>query len=182
MTSVSSARWFDHVNAVQAGPAMAGWLGDRRSLTRKLSAQDADFHVRRLQQGPARCTADEASLTGLPRRCMVQQREVVLVVAGQPLVYAHTILPLQANAADWPFFRMLGERSLGSYLFSDPLVQRGALQFARLRAGHPLAQRAAAALGRALPRWHARRCVFRRKQGVLVVTEVFSPAIAGREL
>jgi chorismate--pyruvate lyase len=157
---------------------MRDWLTDRRSLTQKLCAHYRHFQVRRLHQGPARCMADEAALLGLARGRMVQQRDVVLVVDAQPLVYAHTVLRLQTSAADWPFFQSLGMRSLGTSLFGDPLVRRGALQYARLRPSHPLAQRAAASLGQAMPRWYARRCVFWRKQGALVVTEIFSPAIA----
>jgi chorismate--pyruvate lyase len=166
------------VNALQASVAMRGWLTDRTSLTQKLCAHYPYFQVRCLQQGPASCTADEAALLGLTRRRKVQQREVVLLGDGQTLVYAHTVLPLQANAADWPLYRRLGARSLGTSLFGDPLVRRGALHYARLRPSHPLAQRAAAALGQVQPRWFARRCLFWRKQGVLLVTEIFSPAVA----
>lgn len=156
---------------------MRGWLTDRTSLTQKLCAHYPYFQVRCLQQGPACCTADEAALLGLARRRKVQQREVVLLGDGVPLVYAHTVLPLQSNAADWPFYRGLGARSLGTSLFGDPLVRRGALHYARLRHSHPLAQRAAAALGQVQPRWFARRCLFWRKQGVLLITEIFSPTV-----
>jgi chorismate--pyruvate lyase len=59
-------------------------------------------------------------------------------------------------------------------------VRRGELEFARLRAGHPLVLRARAALGGSAPPdtvYHARRCVYRRHQGTLLVTEVFLPAV-----
>ena len=97
-----------------------------------------------------------------------------------PVVFAHTIVPLTADASDWPFFSSLGERSLGTTLFGDPLVQRGALHYARLPARHPLSVRACIATGtdyggRPL---FARRCLFKRKNGVLLVTEVFLPAVA----
>jgi chorismate--pyruvate lyase len=107
----------------------------------------------------------------------VRRREVVLLCDEQPVVYAHTVVPLTATTDDWPFFNTLGERSLGTTLFGDPLVQRGEMQFARLRSDHPLARRATAATGLNLPRWYARRCLYQRKQGLLLVTEVFSPAI-----
>lgn len=175
---LSKANWVAHVNAQQASVAMRGWLTDRRSLTQKLRAHYLSFQVRCLQQGPACCTADEAALLGLTRRRKVQQREVVLLGDGVPLVYAHTVLPLQSTAMDWPFYRRLGARSLGTSLFGDPSVRRGALLYARLRHNHPLAQRAAVALGQVQPRWFARRCLFWRKQGVLLVTEIFSPAVA----
>jgi chorismate lyase len=94
------------------------------------------------------------------------------------VVFAHTVVPMSCSAADWPQFSALGERSLGSTLFKDPLVRRGQLEFARIRAGHPLWQRAHDALGGgADPIYYARRCLYRRHQGTLLVTEVFLPAV-----
>jgi len=58
------------------------------------------------------------------------------------------------------------------------------LQFARLPAQHALVRRAVAAAAadglRLAPhaQLYARRCLFRRKNGLLLVTEVFLPAIA----
>jgi len=87
---------------------------------------------------------------------------------------------MSASASDWPLFSALGERSLGTTLFYDPKVRRGELEFARLRPGHPLQARVQAALGGDVPAhetYFARRCVYRRRQGLLLVTEVFLPAV-----
>lgn len=123
--------------------------------------------------------ADEATAIGLRRR-QVREREVLLECDGVPVVYAHTIVPLDATASDWPFFGTLGDRSLGTTLFGDPRVRRGALEFARLHPSHPLALRAARALGMKMfvAPLHARRCLYRRRKGLLLVTEIFLPAIA----
>ena len=180
----SQARWLPHVNGVNPTPPMRGWLVDTASLTLKLAARCTRFRVRRLRQGRAVCLADEVAAAHLPRRRCVQEREVLLQCDGRAVVYAHTIVPLQASATDWPFFGTLGERSLGTTLFGDPRVARGALQFARLPLRHPLMQRARAALGPDSiphPLW-ARRCLYRRRNGVLLVTEVFLPAIAELDL
>ena len=171
------AAWHGHVNASLAPPELRHWLTDRVSLTVKLMAHSAQFRVRKLVQRHAVCLADEAHEIGLMRPTMVREREVMLVCDGVPVVYAHTAVPLAADADDWPFFSSLGERSLGTTLFGDPQVQRGALQFACLRAGHPLHVRAVAAAGIGREALFARRCLFRRKSGVLLVTEVFLPAI-----
>ena len=83
-------------------------------------------------------------------------------------------------ASDWPAFSALGEKSLGSTLFGDPQVHRGELEYARLRATHPLALRACAAAGLVLGEsdmLYARRCLYRRHRGVLLVTEVFLPQV-----
>ncbi len=174
----SRAIWHAHVNGCMAPPELRHWLTDRVSLTVKLIAHSGSFRVQRLAQRRALCLPDEAREIGLARPMMVQEREVLLVCDGVAAVYAHTAVPLIADADDWPFFSSLGERSLGTTLFGDPLVERGQLRYARLSSAHPLHVRAAGATdgvryGEAL---FARRCLFRRKSGVLLVTEVFLPA------
>jgi chorismate--pyruvate lyase len=177
--AVSHARWVRHVNAVNPTPDMRRWLTDKTSLTVKLIARSKRFRVQRLRQQRGLCLADESAAVGLPRRRDVNEREVLLRCDEQPVVFAHTIVPLNATSTDWPFFGGLGERSLGTTLFGDPRVKQGNLQFARLRPQHPLARRASAASGAvANSCWYARRCLYRRKRGLLLVTEVFLPAIA----
>lgn len=177
--AVAVAKWVDHVNGVNAPQEMRHWLTDRVSLTVKLIAHSEAFRVQRLAQQRARCLADEFSVLGLTRINCVQERDVLLRCDAAPVVFAHTVVPLTANATDWPFFSSLGERSLGTTLFGDPLVARGALQYARLPARHPLLARARAATGNefAARPLFARRCLFKRKNGVLLVTEVFLPAV-----
>ncbi|HEX7642253.1 MAG TPA: chorismate lyase [Burkholderiaceae bacterium] len=179
----ATAIWHAHVNNCLAPREARHWLTDRVSLTVKLIAHSGHFRVRRLTQRRAPCLRDEAAAIGLPRPMMVREREVLLECDGVPVVYAHTAVPLTADADDWPFFGALGERSLGTTLFGDPLVQRGALRYARLTPAHPLYRRAAQVTDNACGQpLFARRCLFRRKSGVLLVTEVFLPAIAGLQM
>ena len=182
------AQWHAHVNAVNATPALRHWLTGGGSLTAKLKAHSRAFRVQCLHQETARCLTDEAAIIGLHRAGRVWEREVLLRCDGQPAVFGHTVVPMQATATDWPLFSALGERSLGTTLFGDRMVRRGTLEFARLRAGHPLVQRAQAALARdgrpadeqAL--FFARRCLYQRHQGLLLVTEVFLPAVLELQL
>ncbi|TFW28367.1 chorismate lyase [Massilia arenosa] len=173
------ARWHRHPNAVNADQATRGWLTSPGSLTAKLIAHSTAFRVQRLHQTTALCLPDEAHAIGLPRPGRVWEREVLLRCDDVPVVFAHTVVPMSATAADWPLFSALGERSLGSTLFYDPLVARGELEFARIRDGHPLMERARAALGGgpADTTLFARRCLYRRKRGTLLVTEVFLPSV-----
>ncbi|GIZ50995.1 chorismate--pyruvate lyase family protein [Noviherbaspirillum aridicola] len=177
-SGVAFARWQAHVNRAAVPAFLRGWLTDQASLTVKLQRHCGQFRVQRLAQGHAACLADERAALRLPRRLQVHAREVLLRCDGRPVVYAHTVVPLSAGA-DWPFFRGLGERSLGTTLFGDPRVGRGKLEYALLRPRHPLVRRAGAALGQTfagpLP---ARRCLYRRGRGLLLVTELFLPAIA----
>ncbi|MCU6434723.1 chorismate lyase [Undibacterium sp. Jales W-56] len=181
------AHWFAHVNGVQASAIMADWLSNRGSLTARLVARCEQFRVQRLHQRRAMCLADEASQIGLPAVSKVHEREVILRCDGRAMVYAHTVVPLTASASQWPLFRSLGERSLGTTLFNDPLVERGDLMYARLRPSHPLMRRILAidelaAVTQGVFSLLARRSVFRRKGSSLLVTEVFLPAITELKL
>jgi len=178
--SLRRARWLAHPAGAGASAAMCDWLTTPGSLTARLIAHSRHFRVQKLRQAGNVCLADEAGAIGLARPRRVWEREVLLRCDGRPVVYGHTVVPMSASASDWPLFSALGERSLGTTLFHDPLVRRGELEFARLRPGHPLLARVRTALGGDLPAidaCFARRCVYRRRQGLLLVTEVFLPAV-----
>jgi chorismate--pyruvate lyase len=186
--SLRRARWLAHLDDMRvreegASAAMRDWLTTPGSLTARLIAHSRQFRVQKLRQAGNLCLADEAEAIGLPRPERVWEREVLLRCDGEPVVYGHTVVPMSATAQDWPLFSALGERSLGTTLFYDPLVKRGQLEFARIRPGHPLLARVQAALGReglglgSDTVHYARRCVYRRRQGLLLVTEVFLPAV-----
>ena len=176
-----AAIWYEHVNAVHTSALMEDWLVNRDSLTARLVARCGKFRVQRLSQHKAVCLQDEYAAIGLPRVQKVHEREVFLRCDGEAMVYGHTIVPLTAIAHEWPLFRALGEKSLGSTLFNDPLVRRGELYFARLRRSHPLIQRIVARQPElaVVESMLARRSLFWRKGACLQVTEVFLPAIAG---
>jgi chorismate--pyruvate lyase len=172
-------RWLAHLPPGSAPSCLRPWLLEPGSLTARLQAHSRHFEVRLLRQSHGVCRPDQARMIGLARAARVREREVLLCCDGQPVVYAHTVTAL-SSAADWPFFHRLGQRSLGTALFSDPLIARGCLQHARLHARHALARRAAAAAPacsneRVL---HARRCLYRRHRGLLLVTELFLPTLA----
>ncbi len=174
------ATWFDHPNAVQAGPLLRAWLADPGSMTFKLQARCAALRVQRLRQHSGNALVDESACLGLRPRQPVEQRDVILHCDGQPVLFGHTVTPL-ASAAAWPFFRRLGTRPLGASLFTDPLVTRAPIQYARLHAAHPLVRRVARALGEypqhlRLP-LYARRSLFQRHGSLMLVTDVFLPAL-----
>jgi chorismate--pyruvate lyase len=181
--SLLQANWHGHVLATNPPDAMRHWLTGGGSLTAKLKAHSVQFRVQKLHQQTSICLTDEANAIGLHRPGRVWEREVLLRCDNTPVVFGHTVVPMSADASDWPLFSTLGERSLGTTLFGDPQVRRGELEYARLRAAHPLARRVRAALaanGCAVPEDHllyARRCLYRRHEGTLLVTEVFLPAV-----
>ena len=172
-------RWLAHLPPGSAPPFLRPWLLESGSLTARLQAHCGRFEVRLLRHSHGVCQPDQAGVIGLARAVRVREREVLLCCDGEPMVYAHTVAAL-ACAADWPFFNRLGQRSLGTALFSDPLIARGRLQHARLHARHALARRAAAAAPACRDErlLHARRCLYRRHRGLLLVTELFLPTLA----
>jgi chorismate--pyruvate lyase len=173
------AHWHAHINRYAAAPQVLDWLKNRQSLTSRLVACCEQFQVQRLHQQSSQCLSDEVAVMNLSRHRKVMERDVLLRCNGVPVVYAHTILPRSANATQWPLFASLGNRSLGTTLFDDPLVARGALQFSLLHATHPLMQRIAKLdlLGTAASSLYARRSLFTRRGSSLLVTEVFLPAL-----
>ena len=172
------ANWVEHVNTIDMRSQMQDWLSNRDSLTARLIARSQHFRVQRLSQNKTRCLQDEYAAIGLTRPAKVHEREVLLRCDGVAMIYGHTVVPLSATASQWPLFHALGEKSLGSTLFNDPLVERGVLSYARLHLSHPLMQRIRRAVpdisAQSLP---ARRSLFWRKGACLLVTEVFLPAI-----
>lgn len=155
------------------------WLRDRGSLTARLQAKGS-FTVRLLRQGLAMPTLDEAIALGIKRNQLAWVREVALFSDGQPVVFAHTVLPYRPRGALTRWFERLGSRSLGAVLFSHHGFSRGALKSKRLDRRHALFQPAIEAMQldtAAPPTLWARRSLFVFRSQSVLVTEVFSPAL-----
>ncbi|MEF8704497.1 MAG: chorismate lyase [Candidatus Accumulibacter sp. UW26] len=165
-------------SADQAG--LNDWLRDRGSLTARIEARGR-FAVQVLRQGLGRPTADEASLLGLERSALAWVREVALSRDGEPVVFAHTVLPCRPRGPLTRWLARLGNRSLGALLFSDAGFSRGAMHFRRLERRHALFAPALATL-QATDRspasfFWARRSLFAFGAQKVLVTEVFSPRL-----
>ncbi|CAG2141635.1 chorismate--pyruvate lyase family protein [Cupriavidus plantarum] len=164
-------------------PNLRRWVtGDAGSLTARLISASAQFRVARLAQRLAMPYADEWRALGLPAPAPVLTREVMLICDEVTAIYAHTIVIARHARRDWPFLRGLGERPLGGRLFVDPRVSRTPFEFARLRPDHPMRvamRRVLPDLARA-PMLPARRSVFHRGGGAMLVTEVFLPDLQSR--
>jgi chorismate--pyruvate lyase len=153
------------------------WLLDRGSLTARLKAVCPDFRVCVISQGRVRGRLDEAPLLG-DRRTPLIGRDVLLMDADVPLVFAHSVLRAADLREPWRAIARLGNRPLGAALFADPRVERQPLRFRQLHPGHPLYSAATAATRRDLPPLWARRSAFCLKDSPLLVTEAFLPGLA----
>jgi chorismate lyase len=170
------------------------------------------FNVERVFQGTGYVTGLDADMLGLPVGRKVKARRVRLHIGrnesqsseNQVVVLAQTLMAVNGPVCDWPFWRGLGSRSLGSVLFSDPGVERGTLYFAKLPASTPWVRGllenlrhdrnksdpkafvdnaqdgyAMDSLHTTQPEFYARCAQYRRGQGTtpLWVFEVFLPAL-----
>ncbi len=151
--------------------AWRDWLGHSGSLTRRLmTACGGELEVRVLRQTMALPRRDEARALGLPSRRFALIREVVLLGAGEPWVFARSVLPTTTLTGRLRRLRHLDERPLGELLFRDPGMSRDEIQVARVPGEllpATLAARDAALWGR--------RSVFRLDRKPLLVSEIFLP-------
>lgn len=157
-------------------PVLRSWLTEPDSLTARCQRTCVDFRVRLLRYDHGRPLADEAA--GCARgRQPAWVREVVLECDGRPVIFAHTTVATTAKGCLPRWMAGLGNRSLGSLLFSFPGFRRKAIEYLRLDRRHPLYQRAAA-VGAAGPSLWARRSLHCLGNECVLVTEVFLPEIS----
>ncbi len=142
------------------------WLLDRGSLTARLVALSAgDFRVEVVAQGWQRPHLEEAQALQIDPRLLVLVREVRLLGCGQAWVHARSLIPATTLTGRHRKLAHLGNRPLGELLFSDPGMQRGAIETARV----PLDASGTRA-------W-ARRSVFLLDHKPLLVSEIFLPQL-----
>lgn len=157
--------------------AYAPWLRDHASLTARIVERCTKFSVQPVRSGLARIALDESSVLAIPSRQFAYSREVFLLADGHPVVFAHSACAMPDLRGAWRAMRGLGNRSLGSLLFTHPLVTRQPLHYQALRSNHPLYRRAANVLNNPPAIVYARRSLFTLHHAPLLVTEVFLPDI-----
>jgi chorismate--pyruvate lyase len=157
--------------------ALRPWLHDHGSLTQRIQQRCEKFSVQPVRSGLARIAYDEASLLGIAPHHLAYSREVFLYADGKPVVFAHSTTACEHLRGAWKAMNGLANRSLGSLLFTHPLVIRRPLHFKSLRAHHPFYRSATKLLGITPDTLWARRSLFTLHGAPLLVTEVFLPEI-----
>jgi len=148
-------------------PFWRDWLADRGSLTQRLLvASGRDLSVKIINQQLEVPRLSERQALGLGGRKRAMIREVILYGAGQPWVYARSVLPLTTLTGRLRKLRHLDNRPLGALLFKDPSMTREPVQIACFK------PRARVLDNMGEPVW-GRRSVFRLDAKPLLVTEVF---------
>ena len=153
------------------------WLIERGSLTHELRQASKHFAVRPVQFRNSKPLSDEAWLLKLKPWQKAWVREVYLDCNHKPTVFAHSVLPVSSLRGSWQNLRRLGSRSLGSALFTNPLLRRTPLAFRKLSRQHPLYYKAALQLQSPPPELWARRSVFYLGSSAILVTEIFLPQV-----
>lgn len=106
------------------------WLASTDSLTARLiNAAQGDFAVRLRAQCLTRPRRDEARALGIAPTQRVWRREVLLCAGNRPWVAARSVAPLASLRGQR--LGQLGERSLGSWLFRQPDLERGPIEVTR---------------------------------------------------
>jgi len=153
------------------------WLTDHGSLTRRLHARCHAFRVQRLRQSVGLPFRDEARPLRLSKIRKALIREVLLVCGDVPLVFAHTVIPLDGLQGPWRRLAGLGNQSLGATLFANPQVERFPLEYSRLTALDPLYRNAVRHLADRPGSLWARRSLFALDGHRIQVSEVFLPSV-----
>lgn len=158
---------------------IAEWLAEFGSLTEKLSRYVEQVKLDVLHEGIGILTADEASaLQSKEASCQV--REVVLFGPDKPWIFARTCMPFTSKH----LIERLGNKPLGSILFSDEELRRQFLQVCQLEESSPLYQSASSYLEKEnmlvngeQPTLWARRSLWKKKDSNdgMLVCEVFLP-------
>lgn len=172
--------WYSqqHCSHKRINAQLRDWLFDRGSLTGRLVDYCGDgFSVRLISIRRASPAFDEIVALGMQPRAQALVREVLLCCNDKPLVYARTIIPASSMRGALRGLALLGNRPLGTVLFSDPSMRRQPVEVALLHAGHVYHGRINSLTEE--PVW-GRRSVFTLKDEKLLVSEFFLPELVGK--
>lgn len=151
------------------------WLIEKGSLTARLQQRYQHFSVKPLIVKYAKPTLDEAGLLHMTANDAALIREVFLIGNGQPVVFAHSVLPRNSLRGEWRGLGKLGNKPLGATLFANLEVKRTPLSYKKLSPNHALYQSAVNGLIDKPAFLWARRSVFNLNCANIMVTEVFLP-------
>jgi len=175
MNSALSSRW--HPAPLTISPQVRGWLQNSGSLTRHIQQRCNNFRVEPVFQSLATACNDELAVLKLRPRELAHVREVYLYCGKVPVVFAHSVVARKNLQGAWHGMSKLGNKSLGTVLFTNPAIKRTPLRFRKLNLTHPLFYRACKNMQVAPDKLWARRSLFTLDGQPILVTEVFLPAI-----
>jgi len=156
---------------------MMEWLMDEQSLTKRLIQSCAEqFSVQVLNQSWVKPTRAEQKLLTVHAGQKVLLRQVILYCGKQPMVFAHSLIPLKTLRGKHRRLGCLKNKPLGKYLFAKPYLRRTSLQWSLISPSNALYHVIAKNNAITGNVW-GRRSLFHLKQKKLLVSEYFLPAI-----
>lgn len=179
------SRWSVHLPRVAVPAPLRPWLQEPASLTARCQRYCHTFRVHLLRHELSQPLVQESTgnRTRGKSRQLAWVREVLLHCDGEPVIFAHTVLATPARGQLRQWLAGLGSRSLGSLLFKHKSFRRGAIEFLRLDARHPLYRQAENAMRQTAEKaslppvlWARRSKHYLGTQHVTVV-EVFLPTL-----
>lgn len=144
-----------------AAHAFLPWMMEPGSLTQRLREHYPPVQVEPLFEGRQAPHPHEARILGQPdpHEAPAWVREVQLLGAQVPRLWARTVIPQWSAHNPWAQVQTLGQQPLGELLFVWPDIVRGPLHMGLTPLG-----------------W-ARYCVYHRHQAPLLLTELFLPTL-----
>ena len=175
---MNSAQFFGWYPApLTMSPQIRGWLQNNGSLTRHIQQRCKNFRVKPVFQSLATACDDELAILKLRPGELAHVREVYLYCGKIPVVFAHSVVARKNLRGAWYGMSKLGNKSLGTVLFTNPVIKRTPLRFRKLNLTHPLFRRACKNMQVAPDKLWARRSLFTLHGQPILVAEVFLPAI-----
>ncbi len=172
-----TADWQTYTAATPLSGWEADWLHNHGSLTESIRAICTHgFRVQVLQHHFIPAPAYTCEALGIASGDSLLHREVLLCDGDEPLVFACSLLPEAALVGRYQALRELGSRPLGHWIFSEPVLKRHRMAYARLPTDSRLFPEGllptdAAAL-------HGRKTLFTGAEKPLLVSEFFLSALA----
>jgi len=157
---------------------IAPWLFEHGSLTRRIILNCKNkFRVEVISQQWKRPMLNEALRLDVHPEHHAFIREVLLYCGDTPWVFARSVIPHKTLTGPRRSLGKLGNRPLGEILFSDPSIQRDALEVAEIAKGQRMYRCATQCLANPPAKVWGRRSVFYLHKKPLLVNEVFLPSI-----
>ena len=176
MNAAPLSDWHPALSSIS--PRARSWLQNRGSLTQLIQRRCCgEFSVKPVFQSLAAVCGDELAVMNLRRDELALVREVYLYCGETPVVFAHSVVARNDLRGAWRSLIGLGTKSLGTVLFTNPIVKRTPLRFKKLTSAHPLFTRACRKLQVQPASLWARRSLFTLHGQSILVTEVFLPSI-----
>ncbi len=140
-------------------------------------ASNDQFQVQVLNQETALPLPDESTLLGSAADEPAMVRLVLLRCYGIPWVFARSVIPKTTIAFADNSLANIGNRPLGAYLFSHPLIERVSMEFAELLSDSPFWKSLSNHPSLVSETVWARRSLFTIGTHPLLVNEVFLPEL-----